>query len=157
MNSTQSVTLPSERGQDAAARSDLLLGRFANHQANVGAVGLPLSLCACAAGFRIVDFDINPKLVEGLSEGQSLLRHIGDDKIAAGGAVYRDRGRAPTCRGRCDPDLRADTTRATPFRYLRSKPQEAVKLTEDIFRALNIALVDELKWYSPLLGSISSR
>jgi UDP-N-acetyl-D-glucosamine dehydrogenase len=76
--------------RDSAPPSDvdLLAARFVNRQAVVavvglGYVGLPLSLCFCEAGFRVVGFDINPKRVEQLNEGRSPLRHILDARIAA--------------------------------------------------------------------------
>src|SRR5262245_20276482 len=67
---------------------DLLAGRFANRQAvaavvGLGYVGLPLSLCACEAGFRVVGFDVNPERIEHLNAGRSPLRHIADARIAA--------------------------------------------------------------------------
>jgi UDP-N-acetyl-D-glucosamine dehydrogenase len=67
---------------------DLLAARFADRQAVVavvglGYVGLPLSLCACEAGFRVVGFDVNPERVEQLNQGRSPLRHILDARIAA--------------------------------------------------------------------------
>jgi UDP-N-acetyl-D-glucosamine dehydrogenase len=67
---------------------DLLTARFAKRQAMVavvglGYVGLPLSLYACEAGFRVVGFDINPERVERLNQGRSPLHHILDARIAA--------------------------------------------------------------------------
>src|SRR5258708_39884360 len=55
---------------------DDLLARFRNREASVGViglgyVGLPLSLAACAAGFRVRGFDINQERVEGLNGGGS--------------------------------------------------------------------------------------
>src|SRR5258708_37832746 len=54
---------------------DDLLARFRNREASVGViglgyVGLPLSLAACAAGFRVRGFDINQERVEGLNGGR---------------------------------------------------------------------------------------
>src|SRR5258708_37639665 len=54
---------------------DDLLARFRNREASVGViglgyVGLPLSLAACAAGFRVRGFDINQERVEGLNCGR---------------------------------------------------------------------------------------
>jgi UDP-N-acetyl-D-glucosamine dehydrogenase len=65
-----------------------LAARFENRGAVVGVVGLgyvglPLSLCTCEAGFRVVGFDINPERVERLNEGRSPLHHISDARIAA--------------------------------------------------------------------------
>jgi UDP-N-acetyl-D-glucosamine dehydrogenase len=84
------VILKGMRRRDTAHQPDvdLLAGRFANRQAVVavvglGYVGLPLSLCACEAGFRVVGFDVNPERIEHLNEGRSPLRHIVDARIAA--------------------------------------------------------------------------
>src|SRR5262245_12368497 len=67
---------------------DVLLARFRNHEAllgviGLGYVGLPLSLAACAAGFRVQGFDINKERVESLNGGRSPLRHIDEAAIAA--------------------------------------------------------------------------
>jgi transposase InsO family protein len=71
---------------------DDLLARFKSREVSVGVIGLgyvgsPLSLAACAAGFRVRGFDINQERVEGLNDGRSPLRHIDEAKIAA---VRRD-------------------------------------------------------------------
>jgi len=47
----------------------------------LGYVGLPLSLAACKAGFRVLGFDINRDRVERLNAGKSPLQHIGEGKI----------------------------------------------------------------------------
>jgi UDP-N-acetyl-D-glucosamine dehydrogenase len=65
-----------------------LAARFADRQATVavvglGYVGLPLSLCACEAGFRVVAFDVNEERVTHLNQGRSPLHHIDDARIAA--------------------------------------------------------------------------
>src|SRR5260370_41638919 len=67
---------------------DDFLAGFRSREASVGViglgyVGLPLSLAACAAGFRVRGFDINQERVEGLNGGRSPLRHIDEAKIAA--------------------------------------------------------------------------
>jgi UDP-N-acetyl-D-glucosamine dehydrogenase len=48
----------------------------------LGYVGLPLSLCACEAGFRVLGFDINAARVGELNAATSPLRHIADERIA---------------------------------------------------------------------------
>jgi UDP-N-acetyl-D-glucosamine dehydrogenase len=67
---------------------DALAGRLAAGNAVVGVVGLgyvglPLSLCASEAGFRVIGFDIDLERVDQLNEGRSPLRHIEGAKIAA--------------------------------------------------------------------------
>src|SRR5260370_19547002 len=84
------VTLVAAHWRDISPQPDIesIAERFSNRQGVVGVVGLgyvglPLSLCACEAGFRVVGFDINRDRVGHLNEGRSPLRHIGDGKIAA--------------------------------------------------------------------------
>jgi UDP-N-acetyl-D-glucosamine dehydrogenase len=67
---------------------ELLMARFKNREAGVGViglgyVGLPLSLAACEAGFRVIGFDISDEKVDCLNDGRSPFQHIGDAKIAA--------------------------------------------------------------------------
>ena len=67
-----------------------LLNLFNDRAATVavvglGYVGLPLSLAACEAGYRVIGYDIDTATVEELNAGHSPLHHIGDDRI--GGAV----------------------------------------------------------------------
>jgi UDP-N-acetyl-D-glucosamine dehydrogenase len=54
----------------------------------LGYVGLPLSLTAAGAGFRVIGFDINEARVEGLNRGETFVRHIPEavlgDAIRAG-------------------------------------------------------------------------
>jgi UDP-N-acetyl-D-glucosamine dehydrogenase len=90
------VILEETRWRDSARQLDvdLLAARFANRRAVVavvglGYVGLPLSLCACEAGFRVVAFDINSERVAQLNDGQSPLRHIADARITAARAEDR--------------------------------------------------------------------
>jgi UDP-N-acetyl-D-glucosamine dehydrogenase len=57
-----------------------LLERIESHEATVGVVGLgyvglPLTIAFLEAGFEVVGFDVDPKVVDVLSEGRS---HIGD-------------------------------------------------------------------------------
>lgn len=67
---------------------ELLASRFANGRAVIGVVGLgyvglPLSLCVCERGFRVLGFDIDPERVVQLNGGKSPFRHIADGKVAA--------------------------------------------------------------------------
>jgi UDP-N-acetyl-D-glucosamine dehydrogenase len=54
-----------------------------------GYVGLPLALVFCEAGFRVVAFDIDTKKVEALSKGESYIKHVGPQRVAA--AVHSGR------------------------------------------------------------------
>lgn len=47
----------------------------------LGYVGLPLTLAATAAGFRVLGFDIDVPKVDGLNRGSSPLKHIGEARI----------------------------------------------------------------------------
>jgi UDP-N-acetyl-D-glucosamine dehydrogenase len=83
------VTLVAAHWRDIPPQPDIesIAERFSNRQGVVGVVGLgyvglPLSLCACEAGFRVIGFDINRDRVGHLNEGRSPLRHIEDGKIA---------------------------------------------------------------------------
>ena len=76
-----------------------LLDRIRSHSAVVGIigqgyVGLPLALVFEAAGFRVQGFDVDPTKVEALNRGESYIRHIGSERIAA--AVGRGRFTATT-------------------------------------------------------------
>ena len=85
-----------------------LLERIRSHSAVVGIigqgyVGLPLALVFEAAGFRVQGFDVDPMKVEALARGESYIKHIGSERIAA--AVGRGRFMATTDFGRlgdCD-------------------------------------------------------
>jgi UDP-N-acetyl-D-glucosamine dehydrogenase len=83
------VTLAEDGRNDIAfpVHVDALLARFASRKAVVGVVGLgyvglPLSLCAREAGFRVLGFDINAERVDALNAAHSPLNHIEDTKIA---------------------------------------------------------------------------
>ena len=48
-----------------------------------GYVGLPLALVFAEAGFRAIGFDIDPRKVETLRRGQSYIKHVGSERVAA--------------------------------------------------------------------------
>ena len=54
-----------------------------------GYVGLPLALVFEEAGFQVRGFDVDPRKVEALSRGESYIRHIGSERVAA--AIGRGR------------------------------------------------------------------
>ena len=65
---------------------DGLLQKYLNRTATVavvglGYVGLPLSLTACEAGYRILGYDIDAATVDRLNGGHSPLNHITDARI----------------------------------------------------------------------------
>jgi UDP-N-acetyl-D-glucosamine dehydrogenase len=59
-----------------------------------GYVGLPLALVFCEAGFGVVGLDVDPAKVEALARGESYIRHIGPERVAA--AVASGRFQATT-------------------------------------------------------------
>jgi UDP-N-acetyl-D-glucosamine dehydrogenase len=78
---------------------DALLHSIEQRTARVGViglgyVGLPLVLLFEEAGFPVVGFDVDPRKPEMLNRGESYIRHIGVDRIAA--AFGRGRVRATT-------------------------------------------------------------
>jgi UDP-N-acetyl-D-glucosamine dehydrogenase len=48
-----------------------------------GYVGLPLALVFSEAGFRVTGFDVDAKKVEAISRGESFIKHIGAERVAA--------------------------------------------------------------------------
>jgi len=48
----------------------------------LGYVGLPLVLCYCDTGFKVIGFDIDATKIEKLEKGQSYIKHISSSKIA---------------------------------------------------------------------------
>ena len=65
-----------------------LLDRIRSRAAVVGIigqgyVGLPLSLTFTESGFRVIGFDLDPAKVAGLNRGESHIRHVGAERVAA--------------------------------------------------------------------------
>ncbi|WP_370644982.1 nucleotide sugar dehydrogenase [Microvirga sp. ACRRW] len=65
-----------------------LLERFKARQATIGIigmgyVGLPLALTAAKAGFHVLGFDINATYVERLNRGESYIKHVPSNLVAA--------------------------------------------------------------------------
>ena len=72
----------------------LLLERISTRAARVGVigqgyVGLPLALVFREAGFSVIGFDVDPAKVEALRRGESLIKHIGPDRVSAAVASGR--------------------------------------------------------------------
>jgi UDP-N-acetyl-D-glucosamine dehydrogenase len=59
-----------------------------------GYVGLPLALVFAEAGFDVTGLDIDPKKAAAISRGESFIKHIGPERVAA--AVASRRYRAST-------------------------------------------------------------
>jgi UDP-N-acetyl-D-glucosamine dehydrogenase len=49
----------------------------------LGYVGLPLVLLFSESGFRVIGFDVDRKKTEALARGESYIRHIGPERVAA--------------------------------------------------------------------------
>ena len=67
---------------------DTLLSKFQDRTARIGIigqgyVGLPLALLFHEAGFPVTGFDVDPRKVEALRKGESFIRHIGAERVAA--------------------------------------------------------------------------
>jgi UDP-N-acetyl-D-glucosamine dehydrogenase len=64
------------------------LQRFRDRSASIaviglGYVGIPLALTAAERGFRVLGLDIDPGRVESLQRGESAIRHIPSERVAA--------------------------------------------------------------------------
>ena len=47
----------------------------------LGYVGLPLAVELARAGYRVLGFDVNPEVVEGLNEGRSHVKDVTDEQV----------------------------------------------------------------------------
>jgi UDP-N-acetyl-D-glucosamine dehydrogenase len=71
-----------------ASHSRRFIEKVGNREAVVGVVGLgyvglPLVLAFDAAGFRTVGFDVDPEKVRSLDAGETYIRHITNERVAA--------------------------------------------------------------------------
>ncbi|MEI7705600.1 MAG: nucleotide sugar dehydrogenase [Deltaproteobacteria bacterium] len=76
-----------------------LLSRIQSRSARIGIigqgyVGLPLALLFHEAGFEVTGFDVDPRKVKALGKGESFIKHIGAERVAA--AVKSGRYKATT-------------------------------------------------------------
>jgi UDP-N-acetyl-D-glucosamine dehydrogenase len=67
---------------------DLLIARIRQRSAHIGIigqgyVGLPLALVFCEAGFRVTGFDVDSAKTAALARGESYIKHIGPERVAA--------------------------------------------------------------------------
>jgi UDP-N-acetyl-D-glucosamine dehydrogenase len=67
-----------------AARREALFGIV-----GLGYVGLPLAVELAAAGYRVLGFDVNEKVVEGLTAGRSHVKDVSDAQLQAAIAAGR--------------------------------------------------------------------
>ncbi len=68
----------------AIARRDYAIGVI-----GLGYVGLPLSLAAVSAGFRVTGLDINGERIAGLNRGEPMIRHLKPDAVSVALATGR--------------------------------------------------------------------
>jgi len=112
--------------------------RIADRSAVVGVigqgyVGLPLALVFQEAGFRVVGLDVDPTKIAAISRGESYIKHIGPERVAA--AVKSGRYTASTDFERlkeCDAVLICVPTPLGPHRepdnsYIHSTAKEIAK------------------------------
>lgn len=98
-----------------------------------GYVGLPLALVFQEAGFRVFGFDVDPVKVAAISKGESYIKHIGPERVAA--AVASGRYTATTDFDRlrdCDAILICVPTPLGPHRepdnsYIRATASEIAR------------------------------
>jgi len=98
-----------------------------------GYVGLPLALVFSEAGFAVAGFDVDPKKVEAISRGESFIKHIGPERVAA--AVASGRYEASTDFSRlraCDAIMICVPTPLGPHRepdnsYIHATAREIAK------------------------------
>ena len=62
--------------QDAIAARSAVIGTI-----GLGYVGLPLMRAFHEAGFPVLGFDVDPRKIEQLAQGQSYLKHLGEDFV----------------------------------------------------------------------------
>src|SRR5690349_8401247 len=71
-----------------------------------GYVGLPLALVFREAGFPVVGFDVDPSKVAAITRGESYIKHIGPERVAAAVASGKFTATADFDRlGECDAIL----------------------------------------------------
>ena len=98
-----------------------------------GYVGLPLALVFCEAGFPVVGFDLDSVKIAALSRGDSYIKHIGPERVAAAVASGRYSATSDFDRLRgCDAILICVPTPLGPHRepdnsYIHSTAREIAR------------------------------
>ena len=98
-----------------------------------GYVGLPLALVFAEAGFTVTGFDLDAKKVEAISRGQSFIKHIGQERVAAAVASGRYQASTDFTRLRaCDAIMICVPTPLGPHRepdnsYIHATAREIAK------------------------------
>jgi UDP-N-acetyl-D-glucosamine dehydrogenase len=115
-----------------------LFQKIRNRTATVGVigqgyVGLPLALVFAEAGFSVTGFDLDARKVEAISRGESFIKHIGAERVAAAVASGRYQATTDFARLRaCDAILICVPTPLGPHRepdnsYIHSTAREIAK------------------------------
>ena len=115
-----------------------LFQKIKDRTANVGVigqgyVGLPLALVFAEAGFSVTGFDLDAKKVAAISRGESFIKHIGPERVAAAVASGRYQATTEFSRLRaCDAILICVPTPLGPHRepdnsYIHSTAREIAK------------------------------
>jgi len=82
------VTMNDAAGPAASVDVDALVARFRDRSATIGViglgyVGLPLARTIAERGFKVLGFDLDAAKIARLNAGNSYIRHISSDSIAA--------------------------------------------------------------------------
>ena len=85
---TGGATLPHNAAPENRPDVDALVGQFRNRTGKIGVVGLgyvglPLILTVAERGFSTIGFDVDRSKVDLINGGESYIRHIPSDRIAA--------------------------------------------------------------------------
>jgi len=115
-----------------------LFQKIKDRTANVGVigqgyVGLPLALVFAEAGFSVTGFDLDAKKVAAISRGESFIKHIGPERVAAAVASGRYQATTEFSRLRaCDAILICVPTPLGPHRepdnsYIHSTARDIAK------------------------------
>lgn len=67
----------------AALRSKIDRGEARVGVVGLGYVGLPLAVEFARAGFRVLGFDVSPRVVDGVNAGESHVRDVSDEVVSA--------------------------------------------------------------------------
>src|SRR6266478_1359659 len=115
--------------------------RIQAHKARIGVVGLgyvglPLVLRFGEERFPVLGFDVDPIKVRKLNAGESYIRHIPAERVQI---LLKEKQFEATS----DFSRLAEADCIIPVSSTRAA--ELVKLLENIYRSVNIALVNELK------------
>jgi UDP-N-acetyl-D-mannosaminuronate dehydrogenase len=166
------MTTPTATARPAAPAAERLRELIKTDRATVGViglgyVGLPLAAALHGGGLPVLGFDIDQRKIDCIARKENYLKHLGDDMdfFVAFSPEREDPGRkthttrsTPKLVGGVDPlstELAAmlyEKGVETVVRVSSAEVAEAAKLLENIFRAVNIAMVNEMKIVLTAMG-----